>query len=1034
MKKPFSLFDWRRPFLQDVYEYICKNTDNLRQHSLLILPHKRPRRYLLDTIKRDIHLPRPVLVPRMLTIAEFVQNIRPHSSGLRTASHLDRMHLLYECVQKAAHDDEGDAPFAISIRRQFSSMSLAHFLPWGTRLASLFEEYMVQDIPVHNIHHTEGDVSDKAAALLSALEHIHAHYITLLGEQSWTTPGLDAFMAAKYIREYDDTQGDALPHMLKPSPERHVFILGFSAPTRTEHILFKELWHKGAHICLHTDPASAHANTFPPSPLSSDVKHAHWSCADHVRWMHDWKAQGQIMSEATAYKKPTYHFVAGYDVHSQLQEVEKLLRTSKHSQSTALVLTSPDVLMPMLHHIPLTQEKGKENENMGSAGGEAKPIEFNISMGYPLNKSPLMALLDAIFRMHSSARLQGESVLYYWRHVLHCVQHPYITMLTPDTATEHDTEPPYDMRHLLNIFERHLRQGHAYVDPVPLVETVLTGIDGAFAPSAPPAAVALLRKIVHCLVTQCANLHTSDHMGDALLSLCHMLLDNGHDVWERYPLDAESLYRLIKHCIPALKGTTLAHEILPQETLFNITQELMAQERVPFEADPITGLQILGMLETRLLHFERVIFVDATDDALPGFSAQDPLLPDALRGVIGLPSTQTRERLMAHTFYRLMASAKTVHFFWQENEGALLEQKKVRSRFVDACLWEEEQERGHIIPKGTEPLKAAHCPLSPVVTHSRCLVRTDGIQERMRAIMEAGISPTQLDKYMQCPQQFAWQYVYGLRPLDSAREGEDIPATGNLLHNIMEQLYTPFIGMDMHKDALTPDLLRSVRQACLAASPLIHSLPPDSLLMLDIISPLRLNTYLEHQPDMTHILALEKELKAPLHLPNDNFTCTLRGKADRLDKRTINHGHAEQLLILDYKTGYIPSHSLKAWTDDALFDRIAAWQVNITPDDLLQTVAQAFGSVQLPTYILMAQHKYKVDTLTNAAWVDLGDTGKEIAFIHNELDAETRRHILQERVPQLLTFITRHMLNATHFDPYQSDRCQHCPFATLCVV
>ncbi len=1052
MKRPFSLFDWNRPFLQDIYAYLRQNTEDLRQHSLLILPHKRPRRYILDMLKKDTTLSRPVLVPRMLTVAEFVQCVRPHSSGLRSASHLDRIHLLHACVRKAAHEDEGDegsGAFDMSIRQQFSSMSLAHFLPWGTRLASLFEEYMVQDIPVQNMQHTEGDVSDKAAALLSALKRIHNHYVAALHERAWTTPGLDAAVAAQYVREHVMTgsvtgsatgtsavsprQGAAFPYMVCPSAERHVFIVGFSAPTRTEHILFKELWHRGAHVCLHTDAASATA---------TQVKDVHWSCADHVRWMLEWKAQGQLVTQAKGYVKPVYHFVAGYDLHSQLQEVETLLRTDDNAQSTALVLTNPDALMPMLHHVPRTRQ--------GGAGEAEEVMEFNISMGYPLNKSPLMTLLDAIFRMQTTARTrahgqEGERV-YYWRHLLHCVQHPYITMLTAQSrSTSSDSAPSdtalsdaalstqgYDMRPLLNILERHLRQGQAYVEPVQLVDTILAGTD------TPPTAAALLQNIIHCLVTRCATPVTTNEMGDALLSLCHMLLDAGQDVWKRYPLDAEALYRLIKHCIPALKSSSLAHETLPQETLFSITQELMAQERVPFEADPLTGLQILGMLETRLLHFERVIFVDATDDVLPGFSAQDPLLPDALRATIGLPSSQTRERLMAHTFYRLMASAKAVHFFWQESEGVLLEQKKVRSRFVDACLWKEEQALGEIIKKGDDGLKATDCPLRPVVTRPRCLVRTEGIQERVRAMMARGLSPTQLDMYMRCPQRFAWHYVYGLHPLDSAREGEDIPAIGNLLHKIMEQLYDPYKGKNIHTEWLTPDIVQQARKECLAASALEETLPADSFVMLDLISPRRLHTYLEHQPRMTHVVALEASLEAPLHISDTAPTYTLRGKADRIDKRIFDETRTEQLLVLDYKTGSIPAHSFTAWEDDALFERMTQWEPvagdEAATDDILMTVAEAFTSAQLPAYMFMAQYKYSTDMVADAAWVDLGDTGKEIPFMGDAVGADVRRHILQERVPQFLAFLVRHMHSATHFGAYQSKQCTYCPFATLCVL
>ena len=102
------------------------------------------------------------------------------------------------------------------------------------------------------------------------------------------------------------------------------------------------------------------------------------------------------------------------------------------------------------------------------------------------------------------------------------------------------------------------------------------------------------------------------------------------------------MYRLMRHAEPILRETCLAQTPFPPTVLHGITRQVLEQERVPFEAEPLTGMQVLGMLETRLLHFERVLIVDATDDKLPGNPAQDPLLPDSMRQVLGLPDARRR--------------------------------------------------------------------------------------------------------------------------------------------------------------------------------------------------------------------------------------------------------------------------------------------------------------------------------------------------------------------------------------------------------
>lgn len=96
----------------------------------------------------------------------------------------------------------------------------------------------------------------------------------------------------------------------------------------------------------------------------------------------------------------------------------------------------------------------------------------------------------------------------------------------------------------------------------------------------------------------------------------------------------------------------MADTPLPWPLMQAMLLELVRAERVPFEADPLTGLQVLGMLETRLLRFSRVFLVDVTDDRLPGAPIRSPLLPDSLRALLGLPDTRNREQLAAYTFHR----------------------------------------------------------------------------------------------------------------------------------------------------------------------------------------------------------------------------------------------------------------------------------------------------------------------------------------------------------------------------------------------
>ncbi len=1040
MSQPFNIFPWDRPFLPDLQEYICAQCHNSLGKSVIIIPHNRPRRYLMDLFKNTPHLARPALLPRIITISEVVGLFRTQGHiPQQNAQLLDRIHMLYHCVQQLSKDSATQ-----EISTHFSRMDLAQFLPWGRRLAALFEEYMTQLIPVQDILYVEGDVSAKAGALLGALSHIYQAYTQKLIQQKVTTPGFETLLAAQ---EWEET--NMIPPALCARPEKnvHVFIAGLTALTQGEHVLLKALWKQGAHICLHSDPLMASDSTRAT---------AHNACIDHAHWIRSWQATCTIPSvchraaERTP-QSPKVSFFSGYDVHSQLLAVQERLQSLRtesmaghEEKSTAIVLTSPNLLMPTLHHLP--------NEN------------FNVSMGYPLDKSSIFGLIENILRIHSSAQHEihedstcneenkatNISPKYHWRPLLQCIRHPYIRMLkyTPKDAQEN--QESVGITSLLFRLESILREGMRFVQPSELMHTLALNIGVAeniskeHDPHHKESYMPLLEKVFTVLFFNFSKAHSAKSMAEAVYSVCELLLEYAYPLLERAPLDAESLYRLMQNVLPALKASSMADEKLPQSTLFALTRELMSAERVPFEADPLTGLQVLGMLETRLLHFTHVLVLDATDDTLPGFSSQDPLLPDALRQLIGLPSAQQRERVFAHTLYRLVASAKEVHFFWQEGSqrSALFDGKKSRSRFVDTFIWQEEQKSARIIESGTAPLYTAPCPVHPVQRRTIPIIRGAALQEKIHNLLRNGISPTALDAYLSCPQRFALQYLYKLRPLQEVNEGEDPALVGDILHAALHFLYKPMVHKDIQQGDISDLAVQNAWNECFNYEELQHKLPPDSLMMLRMAAPFRLKRFIQEQPKLTHILALEKKYTASINSTievqeGQGAQYTLQGIIDRIDYRyppiTIDGEDSQKkLFILDYKTGKTEKIPIKAWENQDLWQQIQTW----TPKSqnsamLLEDVASTFASLQLPCYIYLCKNNF-TQSIYDAALVSLRDTGKELFLLGEKMDAETRDTIIQVRIPMLLQFVIQHIAHALEFVPREGTHCSYCPYGALC--
>lgn len=996
MSSPFQLFSWDRPFLPEVAALVDRLTDGQPGTAVIVVPHNRPRRYLAELYReRAMAEGRVGLLPRVLTVQELQVLLRGYCAkpAVYSATALDRVALLHHCVQALGEEDS-------QLCARFAGMDIARFLPWGVRLGAIFEECFTQNIEAADMAYTEGEVSALAAVLLNALGRLQQAYVRSLREKQWTTPGLDAFTVVQALRQnaeglVDDGACSLLPPLICPQGgERVVLLAGFAVLSGAEEVMLRALWQEGAHVCLHTDTALQEGQ-------------GHWACEEHGHWIKRWKASTVVAAEAVG-NIPQIHFIEGYDAHSQLASLSALLRKDGENDgvmppstqndgvmppSTAIVLADSSLLLPTLHSLP---DKG-----------------VNISMGYPLERTPLCRLLESLLHLHANRQEDGR---YHWRSLRHALRHPYLRML----AVQED-EGSLSLRPVLQAMEALLREGSRFVDAQELLHTTLTALEAA------PALAALAHRVCECLLDNFVMARSPDTMARAVAQLCALLVDCGQHTWERYPLDAESMYRLMHDVVPALRGSVLAHTEFPAPVLHSLLRQAIQSGRVPFEADPIAGMQVLGMLETRLLHFERVIVLDATDDHIPGSPAQDPLLPDSLRLILGLPDARRRDRTAAHTLYRLMNSAKDVYFYWQEGvqRSALFEGKKSRSRFVDACIWQEEQRRGTLLKVGEEPLQVTPCIVRPMPRERRSLVKTPALRARMAIVMGQGLSPTRLDAYITCPLRFALEHVCRIKALQEVNEGDDPAAVGELVHKVLQQSYTPFVGKDLHVGDITADMLRQNFLHALEQSGLRQQLPPDSYCMLELAGPLRLGRYLENQPPMTHIVALEHSIQAPLLCGETRHV--LRGTLDRLDKRE------GQIVVLDYKTGTVATPRPTLWTDTGFWQALRCFSPGQEEDPLL-LLKNHMPSVQLPCYMYLAAHaNLSSAPVGDAAWVRLREDGKEIALFGQNFDAEIQQESVENSIPTLLRFILQHMEFTDEFMPIEGAHCQWCTHMPLCL-
>lgn len=961
MQTPLQIFSWRKPFLPALKNYIAQISDDNPGSVTIITPNSRPARYLLDLYGRE---KKSVVVPRVLPMNEVTRLWRNRDVGLpeRVIGVLDMIpHLRQLLLDLAASN--------IDLARELAAKSVEYFLPWGARLANLLEELFQNGLSGADLANTEGDISGFAAAILAVLGQTAEKWRAFLNDRRWTTPAYDSFLAAKNAAN--------IPPPLLPSQSRRVIIAGFYALNGAENALLKSLWQNGAHLCLHTDPALANG-------LDVD-----WACQEHANLIRSWRAKTELWPDPAQDADPQINFFAAYDTHSQMEELKRRLAASD-DKSSAIVLNSPDLLAPTLHALP--------DKNV------------NISIGYPLERTPLNSLIVNLFEAAASRDDKGA---YYWKDLLKLVRQPYFAMLT-----DADGE---SLRPALREIDKQIRSGAKYVDLDQLIASLEIDAEERIA----------IERLCDVSLRAFAEADSLAKAGATLANFCSFLIAGGEDIWSRFPLDAEALARFKFAIAPKLIDCDLANVTFSSPALIGaLVAQAARGERVPFAADPLVGAQVIGMLETRLLQFDKIYLLDANDDALPGSPPRDPLLPDSLRPVLGLPDAGSAQRVAAHNLFRLCACAKEVNFFWEEgvSHSALFDGKKTRSRFVEQLIWKEEKKRKKILETGSDVLKTANISLNLPPTAEKAISAEGAIKTALKNYLQKGASPSALDTYLTCPYKFVTRYLLGIRDADEVNEGEDPAFVGELIHETLRRSYEPYVGKELAKKNIKPETLEAIFKELLETDERVANMPADSRFLLEIVAPRAFKKFLEEQPEKTEVVAVEKNFDAKLNIGDTNTR--LYGVMDRLDRRDGG------LCLLDYKTGRIKEPQTDLWQDEEFFLELSRYCQNNAPWDdeaegLYAKLIERLPSCQLPCYVVMLKKNYN-EPVTNAAYVELKDSCKEKGvFVNLNKEAAAKA---EEYCELAVEFILRRMVFAREFATNRGDWCLYCEYAGICGI
>lgn len=358
----------------------------------------------------------------------------------------------------------------------------------------------------------------------------------------------------------------------------------------------------------------------------------------------------------------------------------------------------------------------------------------------------------------------------------------------------------------------------------------------------------------------------------------------------------ENAFRIIKNQL-----TPYSIEI-KMETLEILINQHINSESIDFQGEPLRGLQIMGLLETRLLNFENVILLSVNEGKLPLGNSQNTYIPFDIRRYFDLHTFLENDSIYAYHFYRLIQDAKNVHLLYNALSSGVNTGEK--SRFITQIEMESSHEIEHLIIENSS---------EPITTKPIEISKTQIVQERLQKWKEK-VSASHLTSYLYNPIDFYLSKILNTSETDEIEEELSVKNYGNLVHYSLQEVYEVLKGKVLKESDLKDSVKAIDHYVNIAIEKLKHQ--PEfyekgmnyihkAIAKKVIENILTHDLELIKQGNKLEIIDIERKFE-DIDFPLDgNDKISFFGFIDRIDKLNGT------LRIIDYKTAKIKNLSVK---------------------------------------------------------------------------------------------------------------------------
>ena len=682
------------------------------------------------------------------------------------------------------------------------------------------------------------------------------------------------------------------------------------------------------------------------------------------------------------HKDPDFKFFLykGFDIHSQASIARHILDEKiADKDNTAIIVPRPETVIPLLTEISSTVDK------------------LNVSMGYPIERSSLYVLFESLWRVQESKKDEK----YYTKDYLNLLKIPLVKNLKlgSDPALtriivhkieeflQGDVESSIGGSLFLSLSEIE-KETEIYTQANQVLKNI--GIKVG------PDECKMVLKTLHALLFGNWE-NVSDFVGftGALDQLIDFLIKKSKVLGYQFNI---KIIDKIQEITEEFKRCSFCKEKFIYTEIWGIFKQKLQSQKVSFLGSPLKGLQVLGFLEARSLAFDNIIIMDLNEAVLPKLTIYEPLIPREIMLNLGLNRLEKEEEIQRYHFMRLISSAKYVYLIYEDN------QDKEKSRFIEELLWSKQKQLNKLevakIPKVSFSIRV-HLERKDI----------DKTPDMIKILKNSVYSASRINTYVNCPLQFYFRYVLGLKEKEELLEDPEASSIGNFIHKLLEDGFKEFIG---HKPIIDKKFINKFfkKMEDNFDNELARRMKSDSFLLKKIIEN-RMRKFLdsEIERNVSRIICLEAEKRDTLVLNNEPVA--FRYTVDRVDELEDS-----SIVVIDYKTG----------GSDISPKKLAALR---GMDMSRESIKDNIKSFQLPLYYYFSSKDFP-DSKLNAELYNIR-TLDRIAFI-SDFDYKNSQEIISICLEAMESIYSEIIDPQMPFRPDKDERrCNYCSFQGMCV-